>query len=105
MKKFKHIYMALIIGLFITSLGCINSPTSYSTKNAPATIPTTIRTASTVTTPISNANHSAVNNTVGTETQNIVPEFEIQMSDGVARSFPVSLTENNPVFLMFFTPH
>ena len=105
MNKFKHIYLTVILGLFITSLGCINSPTSYSTKDAQVTLPTPIRTASTVTTPIFDANHSAVNNTVGTETQNIVPEFEIQMSDGVAWNFPVSLTENNPVFLMFFTPH
>ena len=89
----------------MTSLGCINSPTSDATKDAPAIIPTTTRIASTVKTPTSSASHPAVNHTVGTETENIVPEFEIQMSDGVAWNFPVILTENNPVFLMFFTPH
>ena len=105
MNKFKYIYITVIIGLFITSLGCINSPTSNATKDTPVIIPTTTRTALTVKTPISNVSHPAVNNTVGTETESIVPEFAIQMSDGVTRRFPVSLTGNNPVFLLFFTPH
>ena len=109
MNKNKFIYITVITVIIITSLGCGHTPRldfhkGDTSKETTIEFPT-IGTNATAKPPPSSSTITSKNQKVGTAKGNTVPEFYIQMNDGITRTFPASLTGDNPVFLLFFTLH
>ena len=109
MNKIKSNFMSLATVMVITLLGCMNSPVSDPNRvKSPLELTSDATTAPaeiTIQPTIANTRTDIPTNKIGTQEGNTTPEFTLRMSDGGTRIFPASLKRDDPVFLLFFTPH
>ena len=109
MNKIKLTFISLATVIAITLLGCINSPVPDPDRGKSSPELTSGATATqtdiTIRATTTRTRTDIPTNKIGTQKGNTTPEFTLPMSDGDTRIFPASLKTNDPVFLLFFTPH